>query len=94
MDIHEFFNLTLKAMRSVRNLLFSLSFFVFEKETEKVKDSDKIIPTMEWTIDWDKNPELKKIADDAAEQINEAYQKYFEEIFDLLKKNYNKMDKS
>jgi tetratricopeptide (TPR) repeat protein len=94
MDIHEFFNLTLKAMRSARNLLFSLSFFVFEKETEKVKDSDKIIPTIEWTIDWEKNPELKKIADDAAEQINEVYQKYLEEILGVLKNNYNEMDKS
>jgi|GEM_PF-1503535 tetratricopeptide (TPR) repeat protein len=87
MNIHEFFNLTINAMQNVRNLLFSLSFFVSEKEKEKSKDISGIIPTMEWTIDWDKNPELKKIADDMAEEIKKAQRKLCDDVLDALRKD-------
>jgi len=87
MNIHDFFNLTINAMQTVRNLLFSLSFFVSEKEKEKSKDISGIIPTMEWTIDWDKNPELKKIADDMAEEIKKAQRKLCDDVLDALKKD-------
>lgn len=86
MDVHEFFKLTIFAMRNVRNLLFALSFFVEEKEKAKVKDPNEIIPTMEWEIDWDNNPELKKIADDMAEELKKAHRKFRDNILDALKK--------
>ncbi|MGB8220523.1 MAG: LA2681 family HEPN domain-containing protein [Methanoregula sp.] len=87
MDVHEFFKLTIVAMRNVRNLLFALSFFVEEKEKAKIKDPNEIIPTMEWEINWDNHPELKKIADDMAEEIKKAQRKLCDDVLDALKKD-------
>ena len=94
MDVHEFFNLTILAMRNVRNLIFSLSFFVEEKEKAKVKNSNEIIPTIEWEINWDSNPELKKIADDFAQELTDALQKCKTEIITALEEGkYTKKKK-
>lgn len=44
MDIHEFFNLTIQALRNVREVLFSLSFYISEKESEKREELGGDIP--------------------------------------------------
>lgn len=35
MDVHEFFNLTIQALQNARDMLFTLSFYILEKELEK-----------------------------------------------------------
>jgi len=52
MDINEFFNLTIRALRNIRNVLFSLAFFVSHKEKSKEKEIDGKIGELHWTHDW------------------------------------------
>jgi tetratricopeptide (TPR) repeat protein len=62
MDIHEFFNLTIRALRNVRDMLFSLSFYISENESKKEEELGGIIPSLDWTASFDQDPELTKIA--------------------------------
>jgi len=48
MNVDEFFNLTIKAMRSIRNIIFSLSFYIQYKENTKIEGTNEYIPTMKW----------------------------------------------
>ena len=73
MDINEFFNLTIRTLRNIRNVLFSLAFFVSQKEKSKEKEVDGKIGEIPWTHDWEKDDELTKLAEEYAEEL----EKYF-----------------
>lgn len=73
MDINEFFNLTIRTLRNIRNVLFSLAFFVSQKEKSKEKEVDGKIGEIPWTYDWEKDDELTKLTDEYAEEL----EKYF-----------------
>jgi hypothetical protein len=68
-DINEFFNLTIRALRNIRNALFSLAFFVSQKEKSKGKEAEGKIGELQWTHDWEKDDELTKLADKYAEDV-------------------------
>ena len=51
MDIQDFFKSTLYMLLQIKNILFSLSFFITEKENHKreiAEKEGKIIPPLEW----------------------------------------------
>ena len=72
MDINEFFNLTIRTLRNIRNVLFSLAFFVSQKEKSKEKEVDGKIGEIPWTHDWEKDDELTKLADEYAEELKKS----------------------
>jgi tetratricopeptide (TPR) repeat protein len=72
MDINEFFNLTIRALRNIRNVLFSLAFFVSQKEKSKEKEVEGKIRELHWTHDWEKDDELTKLADKYAEELKKS----------------------
>ncbi len=72
MDINEFFNLTIRTLRNIRNVLFSLAFFVSQKEKSKEKEVDGKIGEIPWTHDWEKDDELTKLADEYAEELEKS----------------------
>jgi tetratricopeptide (TPR) repeat protein len=84
MDIHEFFNLTIRALRNVRDMLFSLSFYISEKESKKEEELGGNIPSLDWTVDFDQNPELAKIAHKLECEIVEAMKQCLEDIIQSL----------
>lgn len=51
MDIDEFFNITIQALQNIRNVLFSLTFFVSQKEKSKKKEIEGKIGELHWTHD-------------------------------------------
>ena len=53
MDINEFFVNTIKALQNIRNVLFSLSFFILEKEITKKNGAAGNIGELYWTLNWD-----------------------------------------
>lgn len=89
MDIDEFFTLTLLAFKNVRNVLFSLSFFIMNKEKQKKQNFKGVIPTRNWTIDFDKHPELKKVADDLAKTIIDEQDKLKDSVIKALENGTN-----
>lgn len=94
MDVNEFFNLTLQAFKIIRNILFSLSFFIMEKENKKKQDNNGAIPSINWTIDFDENPELKEIADNLANELKKAREQLIKDILkvydtELKDRKYN-----
>lgn len=72
MDINEFFNLTIRTLRNIRNVLFSLAFFVSQKEKSKEKEVDGKIGEIPWTHDWEKDDELTKLADEYKEELEKS----------------------
>lgn len=52
-DINQFYKLSKKALRLVRNMLFSLYFFVNQKERKKKDGTNGFIPEMPWSSNWD-----------------------------------------
>jgi hypothetical protein len=72
MDINEFFNLTIRTLRNIRNVLFSLAFFVSQKEKSKEKEVDGKIGEIHWTHDWEKDDELTKLADKYAKELKKS----------------------
>ncbi|KAF5431751.1 Tetratricopeptide (TPR) repeat [Candidatus Methanophagaceae archaeon] len=72
MDINEFFNLTIRTLRNIRNVLFSLAFFVSQKEKSKEKEVDGKIGEIPWTHDWEKDDELTKLADKYAKELKKS----------------------
>jgi tetratricopeptide (TPR) repeat protein len=72
MDINEFFNLTIRTLRNIRNVLFSLAFFVSQKEKSKEKEVDGKIGEIPWTHDWEKDDELTKLADEYAKELKRS----------------------
>lgn len=85
MDIQDFFHSTLYMLLQIKNILFSLSFFILEKERLKKESAEKygeIIPTVEWEHDWEKDDEITKIAKETEKKLNEATDKFFESIFE------------
>ena len=51
LDINEFFNLTIKVLQNVRNILFSLAFFISQKEKSKEKQVEGKIGKLYWTYE-------------------------------------------
>ena len=72
MDINEFFNLTIRTLRNIRNVLFSLAFFVSQKEKSKEKEVGGKIGEIPWTHDWEKDDELTKLADEYVEELEKS----------------------
>ena len=50
-DVTKFFNLNKKALRLVRNMLFSLYFFVNQDEQKKMNNTSKVMP-LYWNYNW------------------------------------------
>ena len=84
MDINEFFNLTIRALRNIRNVLFSLSFFVSQKEKSKEKEVEGKIGELHWTHDWEKDDELTKLADKYAEELKKSLNRMEKRLLKLL----------
>jgi Tfp pilus assembly protein PilF len=89
MDIQEFFQSTLYMLLQIKNILFSLTFFITEKENHKKEIAEKegrIIPTLEWVHDWEKDDEITKIAKNLGKELCEAYDKFIPSIFEMTDK--------
>ena len=84
MDINEFFNLTIRALRNIRNALFSLAFFISQKEKAKEKEIDGKIGELHWTRDWEKDDELTKLADNYAEELKGCFSQMEKRVLTLL----------
>ena len=84
MDINEFFNLTIRALRNIRNVLFSLAFFVSHKEKSKEKEIDGKIGELHWTHDWENDDELTKLADKYAEELKGSFNQMEKRLLKLL----------
>jgi len=84
MDINEFFNLTIRALRNIRNVLFSLAFFVSQKEKSKEKEIDGKMGELHWTHDWEKDDELTKLADKYAEELKGSFNQMEKRLLKLL----------
>jgi len=53
-DVNEFYTLNKKALRLVRNMLFSLYFFVNQEEQKKMNNTSKVMP-LYWNYNWGDN---------------------------------------
>ena len=53
-DVTEFYNLNKKALRLVRNMLFSLYFYVNQEERKKMNNTSKVMP-LYWNYNWGDN---------------------------------------
>jgi len=84
MDIDEFFNLTIQALQNIRNVLFSLAFFVSQKEKSKKKEIGGKIGELHWTHDWEKDDELTKLADKCAEELKGSFNQMEKRLLKLL----------
>jgi uncharacterized protein with HEPN domain len=84
MAINEFFNLTIRALRNIRNVLFSLAFFVSQKEKSKGKEVDGKIGELHWTHDWEKDDEFTKLADEYAEELKKSLNRMEKRLLKLL----------
>ena len=84
MDIDEFFNITIQALQNIRNVLFSLAFFVSQKEKSKKKEIDGKIGELHWTHDWEKDDELTKLADKCAEELKGSFNQMEKRLLKLL----------
>lgn len=85
MDINEFFNLTIKALRNIRNALFSLTFFISQKEKSKEKEFSGEIGEINWVPDWEKDGEITKLVDEFSEELKESYNQMEKQISKLLR---------
>lgn len=89
MDIQEFFKSTLYMLLQIKNILFSLTFLISEKESQKNEIAGKngeIIPTVEWGHNWEKDDEITKIAKETTKKLNEATDKLMSSIFKTVDK--------
>ena len=84
MDIDEFFNITIQALQNIRNVLFSLAFFVSQKEKSKKKEIDGKIGKLHWTHDWEKDDELTKLADKCAGELKGSFNQMKKQLLKLL----------
>ncbi len=84
MDIDEFFNITIQALQNIRNVLFSLAFFVSKKEKSKKMEIDGKIGELYWTHDWEKDDELTKLADKYAEELKGTFNQMDKRLLKLL----------
>ena len=84
MDIDEFFNITIQALQNIRNVLFSLAFFVSQKEKSKKKEIDGKIGELHWTQDWEKDDELTKLADKCAKDLKGSFNQMVNQILKFL----------
>ena len=84
MDIDEFFNITIQALQNIRNVLFSLAFFVSQKEKSKKKEIDGKIGELHWTHNWEKDDELTKLADKYAEELKGSFNQMEKRLLKLL----------
>lgn len=87
MDIDEFFNITIQALQNIRNVLFSLAFFISQKEKSKKKEIGGKIGELYWTHNWEKDDELTKLADKCVEDIKDRSNKLVNELVKLLEEN-------
>ena len=97
MDIQEFFQSTLYMLLQIKDILFSLTFFISEKERHKkeiAEKNGKIIPTVEWEHDWEKYDEITEIAEELREGLNEATDKFMSDIFEIISKEMDNCEKN
>lgn len=89
MNVQEFFRSTLYMLLQIKNILFSLTFFISEKESYKKKIAEKkgeIIPTVEWENDREKDDEITEITGEATKKLNEVAEKFVSNIFEMANK--------
>lgn len=87
MDIQDFFKSTLYMLLQIKNILFSLSFFITEKENHKREIAEKegeIILPLEWVHDWEKDDEITKIAKKLENELGEATDEFISDIFEIM----------
>ena len=92
MDVQEFFKSTLYMLLQIKNILFSLTFFISEKESPKKEIAEKngeIIPTLEFEHDWENDDEITKIAEEMTKELNEATDKFMSSVFEIINKEAN-----
>jgi hypothetical protein len=78
---------TLCAPIVIKNILFSLTFFISEKENNKKEIAEKngeIIPTSDWIPKWEKDNEITKHAEETAKKLKEITEKYMANIFEIF----------
>jgi tetratricopeptide (TPR) repeat protein len=96
MNIQEFFESTLYMLLQIKNILFSLTFFISEKENckkEIEEKNGKIIPTLEWEHNWENYDEITKIAKETEKELNEATDELFSSIFKIISKELEDNEK-
>lgn len=92
MDIHDFFEYSVYALRHIRNILFSVSFFVSKKEKQKRKGTEGRIGELEWTHNWEKNDELTEAANKLAQELKKPYDTLLSRLLDNLQKELKSND--
>lgn len=96
MNIQEFFKSTLYMLLQIKNILFSLTFFIAEKENYKKETAEKegkIIPTLEWEHDWEKDDRITKIAKKLEKELSEATEKSISNVFEIINKKSDELEK-
>jgi hypothetical protein len=88
-DIHEFYQYTIHAMRQLKTVLYALSFFVAEKEKRKEKEAKGKIGKLEWTHNWDVDDEVTKTANDLENELIRIYS----DALDSFLENLDTLDK-
>lgn len=85
MDINEFFKLTIQALLNIRNALFSLTFFISQKEKSKEKEIGGQIGELNWTHNWEKDDELTKLANNFSDELKESYSQMEKQLIKLFR---------
>lgn len=85
MDINEFFKLTIQALQNIRNALFSLTFFISQKEKSKEKEIGGQIGEINWTHNWEKDDELTKLANNFSDELKESYSQMEKQLIKLFR---------
>ena len=96
MNIQEFFKSTLYMLLQLKNILFSLTFFISEKENHKKEIAERngeIIPKLEWTHECEKNDEITNIAKKTVKKLNKASNKFISSVFETLNDKSNVNEK-
>lgn len=87
---------TLHMLLQIKNILFSLTFFITEKENHKRKIAEKegkIIPILGWIHDWEKDDEITKIAKKLGNELGEATDKFISDMFEIVNKKSDEREK-
>lgn len=84
LDIHMFYKLTIHALRQLKGILYSVSFFIAKKEKEKADHIEGQIGKMEWVHNWNENDELTQAAKELENKLIDAYDKTEKELLKAI----------
>lgn len=83
-DIHEFYQYTIHAIRQLKTVLYALSFFIAKKEKAKEKEANGKIGKLEWTHNWDVDDELTKAANNLENDLKNIYSNALDSFLENL----------